>query len=124
MAGPGAADELSGIDYRLATRQNRFRYAGDLDTLEHRIVDTHVMCFYADHVVRVWIEDDDVSIRPYRDGAFAREQAEKSCGRGGDDFDEAIDREALAVDAAGVDQAEAMFDTRAAVRDFGEVVFA
>ena len=43
-------------------------------------------------------------------------------GAGGDDFDEAIGREAFAVDAAGVDEAEAMLDAGAAVGNFCEVV--
>ena len=51
-------------------------------------------------------------------------EAEKFCGRGRDKFDEAVGGEALSVDAAGVDEAQAVLDARAAVGNFREVVLA
>ena len=43
------------------------------------------------------IEENDVGVGTDGDGAFAREEAEEFCGGCGDDFDEAIGREAFAV---------------------------
>jgi hypothetical protein len=124
LAAAGAAGELAGVDYALPSGEDGFRDAGDLDAFEHGIVHTHVVGFGADDFLLVGIEDDDVGVGAYREGAFAGEEAEKFRRRGGNHFYEAIRRETLTVDAAGVDQAQAMLDAWAAVGDFGEVVFA
>jgi hypothetical protein len=122
LAGAWAAGELVFVDDGAATREDGFRCALNLDAFEHRVVDTHVMRFDADCFAMFRIEDHDVGVGTDGDCAFPREQAEKFCGRSGDDFDESIGREAFAVDAAGVDEAETMLDAGAAVWYFGEVV--
>src|SRR5262249_762987 len=78
----------------------------------------------ADHVLRIGIENDDVRVGSDGNGALSRKEAEQFCRSGGDNFDETVCGEALAVNAARVDEAEAMFDARAAVGDFSEVVSA
>ena len=80
------------------------------------------MRFDADDFFVIGIENHDVGVGADGDCAFAREEAEEFCGRCGDDFDEAIRREAFSVDSASVDEAEAMFDARSAVGNFCEVV--
>ena len=122
LAGAGAAGELIFVDDGAAAGENCSGGALDLDAFEHRVVDAHVMRFDADCFAMIRIEDHDVGVGADSDRAFAREEAEKFCGRCGDDFDEAIGREAFAVNAASVDQAEAMLDAGAAVGNFCEVV--
>ena len=122
LAGAGAAGELIFVDDGAAAGEDGFCGALNLDAFEHGIVDAHVMRLGADDFAMIGIEDDDVGVGADGDCAFAREEAEEFCGRGGDDFDETIGREAFAVDAAGVDEAEAMLDAGAAVGNFCEVV--
>ena len=122
LAGAGAAGELIFVDDGAAAGEDGFCGALNLDAFEHRVVDAHVVRGGADDFAMIGIEDDDVGVGADGDGAFAREEAEEFCGRCGDDFDEAIGREAFAVDAAGVDEAEAVFDAGAAVGNFCEVV--
>ena len=55
---------------------------------------------------------------------FLRIHAEDARGRGGGDFDEAIERELSGVDAVVIDQLQAVLDARAAVGDLGEIVLA
>src|SRR5205807_4646549 len=108
LAGAGAADEFAGIDDGAAARENGFGRALDLDALEHGIVHAHVMRFGADDFFLMGVEEDKVGVGADGDGAFARVEAEKFCWRGGDKLNKTIRRKMLAMDAAGVDQAEAM----------------
>ena len=73
LAGAGAAGELIFVDDGAAAGQDRFGYALNLDTFEHRIIDAHVMGLGADDLRCVRIEDDEISIRSDGDRAFARE---------------------------------------------------
>ena len=122
LAGAGAAGELIFVDDGAAAGKDSFCGALDLDAFEHGIVDAHVMCLRADDFFVIGIEEHDVGVGADGDRAFAREEAEEFCWGCGDDFDEAIGREAFAMDAAGVDEAEAMFDAGPAVGNFCEVV--
>src|SRR5205807_537825 len=108
LAGAGAADEFAGIDDGAAARENGCGRALDLDALEHGIVHAHVMRFGADDFFLMGVEEDKVGVGADGDGAFARVEAEKFCWRGGDKLNKTIRRKMLAMDAAGVDQAEAM----------------
>ena len=122
LAGAWAADEFSGIDDGAAARENFSWRSFDLNALEHGVVDAHVVCLGADDLLVVRVEDHDVGVGADGDGSFAWIEAEELSGRCRDEFDEAVGGEAVAVDAAGVDEAEAVLDARAAVGDFREVV--
>src|SRR2546429_624678 len=124
LAGACSADEFSGVNNGAAAAEDGFGRALDLDAFEHGIVHAHVMRFRADEFFVVGIEEHEVGVRAHGDSALARVEAKQFCGRGGDELDKAIRREVLAVDAAGVDQAEAVLDAWSAVRNFREVVLA
>ncbi len=124
LAGAGSADEFSGFDDGAAAGENGFGRAFDFDALEHGIVHAHVVRLRADDFFVVGIEDHQVRVGADGDRAFARIQAEEFCGAVETSCDKAIRGKMLAVDAAGVDQAQAMLDARAAVGNFGEVVLA
>src|SRR5256886_5950538 len=122
LAGAGAADEFAGVDDGAAAQENGFGRALDLDALEHGIVHAHVMRFGADDFFLMGVKEDKVGVGADGDGAFARVEAEKFCWRGGDKLNKTIRRKMLAMDAAGVDQAEAMLNARPAVGNFCEIV--
>src|SRR5437870_2274294 len=124
LAGACSADEFSGVNNGAAAAEDGFGRALDLDAFEHGIVHAHVMRFRTDEFFVVGIEEHEVGVRAHGDSALARVEAKQFCGRGGDELDKAIRREVLAVDAAGVDQAEAVLDAWSAVRNFREVVLA
>src|SRR5260370_41738976 len=124
LAGAGAADEFAGVDDGAAAGEDGFGRAFDVDALEHGIVHAHVVGFGADDLFVIGIEDDEVGVGAYGDGAFARVEAKEFCGSGGDKLDKAVRRKTLAVDAAGVNQAQAVLDAGAAVGNLGEVVLA
>src|SRR4249920_2811719 len=71
LAGAGAADEFSGVDDGAAARENFSRRTFDLNSLEHGIVDAHVVCFGADDLLVIGIENDDVGVGADGDGSFA-----------------------------------------------------
>src|SRR6266446_4198636 len=124
LAGAGAADEFAGFDDGTTAGEDGFGGALDFDALEHGIVHAHVVSFRADDFFVIGIEDDQVSVGADGDGAFARVEAEKFSGRGGDKLDKAIRRKMFAVDSAGIDKAETVLDAGAAVGNLGEVVLA
>lgn len=124
LACAGASYKFSCVDYGAPPREDCFWRSLDVNSLEHRIVHTHVVGFCADDLLFIGVENYEVGVRAYGDGSFAGIEAEKFCGGGGNELDETVGRETLAVDAAGVDEAEAVFDARAAVGDFREVVLA
>jgi len=105
LAGAGAADEFAGLDDGAAAGENGFGRAFDLDALEHGIIHAHVVGLGADDFLVIGIEDDQVGIGADGDGAFARVEAEKLCGRGCNKLDEAIRRKMLAVHSSGIDEA-------------------
>src|SRR5215472_16327614 len=72
LAGAGAADELSGVNYSAAAREHGFGRALNLDALEHGIVHAHVMRFGTDDLFVIRIEENKVGVRADSDGAFAR----------------------------------------------------
>src|ERR1700694_1001540 len=124
LAGARAADEFAGVDYSAAAGEDGFGYAFDLHALEHGIVHAHVMGLGGDDFFVVGIKDYEVGVGAYGDGAFARVETEEFCRRSRDKLDKTVRGEALAVDTTGVDQAQAMLDTGAAVGNFREVVLA
>jgi len=105
LAGAGAAYEFAGFDYYAAAGEDCFGGAFDFDAFEHGIVDAHVVGGGADDFFVIGVEDDEVGVGAYGDGAFARVEAKEFCGGGGDQLDKTIGREMFAVDAAGVDEA-------------------
>jgi hypothetical protein len=82
LAGARAADEFAGVDYGAAAGQYGSRYPFDTNTFEHGVIDAHVVRFSADDFFLVGIEDDEVCIGTYGDGAFPRIQTEEFCGSG------------------------------------------
>jgi hypothetical protein len=82
LAGARAADEFAGVDYGAAAGQHSARHAFDANALEHGVIDPHVVRFRADDFFVVGIEDDEVGIGTYGDGAFPRIQTEEFCGSG------------------------------------------
>src|SRR5260370_1694893 len=124
LAGAGAADEFAGVDDGAAAREDGFGRALYLDALEHGIVDAHVVSFRADDFFVIGIEDDQVRVGADGDGAFARIEAKQFCGRGRDKLDKTVRRKMFAVDAAGIDETQAVLDAGAAIGNFGEVVLA
>jgi hypothetical protein len=73
FAAAGAAYKLVVLDDRATTGENCFGQTLNLDSFEHGIVDTHVMCLGTDDLTLVGIEDDEVGVGPDGDRAFARE---------------------------------------------------
>src|SRR5271155_2759059 len=119
-----AADKLSCVNYSAPARKDGLRRAFDLNALKHRIIHAHVVRLCADHLLFVRVKNHEVGVRSNRNGSFARIETKEFCGRGGDQFDEAIGGESLSMDSACVDEAETVLDARAAVRNFREVVLA
>ena len=105
LAGAGAAGEFAGVDDYAAAGQDCFGGAFDGDAFEHGIVDAHVVGFGADDFFVIGVEDNQVGVGAHGDGAFAGVEAEKFCGGGGDELDEAIWGKVFAMNAAGVDEA-------------------
>src|SRR5712691_6015361 len=104
LAGAGAADEFSGVDDGAASGEDRFGRALDANALEHGIVHAHMMGLRADDFLVIGIEDDEVSVRAYGNGALARIKSKEFCGRGRDELDKTVRREMFAVVSAGVDK--------------------
>ena len=114
--------KLTRIDDRSAAGQHRFRNTLDLNPFEHGIVHAHVVRLHADHLLFVGIENNQIGVRPHRNRALARKQAEEFCRRSRDNFHEAVRREPLTVNASRVDKAQAMLNAWTTVRNLGEVI--
>ena len=72
FAGAGAAGKVSVVDDDAPAGEHGLRYALHADSLEHGIVDAHLVRLRADHLLRVGIENHDVRVRADGDRAFAR----------------------------------------------------
>src|SRR6202050_4397199 len=118
------AHEFSVFDNRAPAREHAFREPLHFDSLEHRVIDFHVMRRRADHLLGIRIEHDEIGIRAHGDRALARIESEKLRRSGGDKLHETVRRKPSAVHAARINQAQTVLDARAAVGDFREVVFA
>lgn len=104
LACTGAANEFSIFDHCAAARENGFWRASRSNALKHRIIHSHVVRFRADDILFVRIKNHEVGVRAHGNGAFARVESEKFRGRGRDKLDEAVGREAFAVNTAGVNE--------------------
>src|SRR6266446_2834211 len=122
LTGARPARKFSAIDNYAAARKNSSGHALHANSLEHGVVHAHVMRLRADHLFGVRIENHKVGVRAYRNRSFARVQAEKFRGSRGDQLHETVRRKLPAVHAAGVNQAQAMFDAGTAIWNLREVV--
>src|SRR5260370_37603128 len=104
LAGAGAADEFAGVDDGAAAGEDGLGSALDADAFKHGIVHAHVVGFGADDFFLIGSEDYQVGVGADGDGAFARVETEKFCGRGGDELDKTIRGKMFAVDSAGIDE--------------------
>src|SRR5690348_18507367 len=104
LARTGAANEFPIFNHAAAARENGFWRALRSNALKHGIIHSHVVCFRADHILFVRIKNHEVGVRTHGNGSFAWVESEKFRGRGGDKLDEAVGGEALAVNAARVNE--------------------
>src|SRR5579871_3267948 len=81
-----------------------------------------MVCLGADRMLARGIEDDEVGIASYRNRSLSRIEAKQLRRRCCYQLYEAVDREPSPGNAAGIDQAHAMFHARAAVRDLRKIV--
>ena len=70
------AVEFLSIHNYLAAGKHYVRHAFYPDAFKHRIIHAHVVGLGADGVLAVGVEDDEIGITAYGDGAFARVEAE------------------------------------------------
>src|SRR5258707_6674630 len=124
FTGARPARKFSVIDDYAAARKNGSGHALHANSLEHGVVHAHVMRLRADHLIGVRIENHKVGVRAYRNRSFARVQAEKFRGSRGDELHETVRGKLPAVHAAGVNQAQTMFDAGTAIWNLREVVSA
>ena len=82
-AAAGATDELVVFDDDVATGDDDFGVAFDVEAFEHGVIDTHVVGGGADDVIGFGVPDDDVGVAAYGDFAFLGIEAEEFGGRGG-----------------------------------------
>ena len=101
-----------------------FKLPNDRPAFIRAIIYAHVMRGRTDRLCLVRVEDHDVSVGAYGNRAFAWEKAEDFGGGGRGQFDEAIQVDAALRYAVMVNEAHAVFDAGAAVRDFTEIVAA
>src|ERR1700733_13360402 len=92
-----------------------------MNAFEHGIVHAHVMSLGADRVLALGIENYEVGVAADRDRSLTRIQTEELGRSRGNQFDESIHAETSLSDAAGVNQAHAMFNAWATVWNFGEI---
>src|SRR5439155_18997694 len=76
----------------------------------------------ADRLLAVRIEDHNVGIGPDSNGALPGKEAEDFRSSGRCQFDKAVGSDSILDDAAIVDEAHAVFDAGAAIRNLAEVV--
>src|ERR1700683_3727991 len=80
------------------------------------------MCFCADCVLALRVEDYQVSVSSDRDRPFPRikaKQLRRSCGH---EFHETVRAESSSGHAAGIDQAHAMLHAGTAIRDLRKII--
>src|SRR5258705_7915282 len=106
------SQEFIALDEDATARKHHIRHARDLDTLKHGIIHSHVMCFRADGVLAIGIENYKVGVTARGNRALSRIEAKKLRRGGGDQFYNAIDAESSLANSTGVDKAHAMFNAR------------
>src|SRR5260370_40324429 len=90
LAGAGAADEFAGVDDGAAAGEGGFGRAFDVGALEDGRVHAPVVGFGADDLFVIGIEDDEVGVGAYGDGAFAGVEAKAFCRSGCDKLGKAV----------------------------------
>src|SRR5260370_30233733 len=118
------SQELVCFHYYPAARQHGVGHSCDLNSLEHRIVDAHVVSLRADRVLAVWIKDHQIRVTANCDRALARIETKEFRRRRGNEFHKAVHTEPPSGNAAGIDKAHAVLDSGTAVRYFGKIVAA
>src|ERR1019366_2951702 len=119
-----ASQKFISFHNHAAARQHRVGHARNLNSLEHRIIDAHVVRLCADGVLAFGVEDHQIRIATHGDRALARIQAKEFCGCCGNQFHKTVHAESPTGNAAGIDEAHAVLDSGAAVWNLGEVVAA
>src|SRR6516164_11561490 len=123
----GAPYIIAAVDDDLAARQDSFRISLHLETFVGVVVDIHVMGLAvedADRLLAGGIENDDVGIAADRNRAFLRKQPKNLRRPGRSQLDKAIERNMALGNAVVIDQAHAVLDAWAAIRNFAEIVLA
>lgn len=124
LAAVGVADELGVVNLNFTANGDDRGTTFDGEALETVVVVVGVLGFDADSATVVGIEDDQVGVAADGDGAFAREETEEFRGARAGAIDEAIEINAAAGDAMGIEKIDAVFDAGNAVGNVGEGVFA
>src|SRR5271165_6089623 len=97
--------------------------AFDGHAFEPAVVVIDVMGFGGDGAAIGGVVDDEIGVAAYRDGAFAREEAEEFRGAGAGRIDEAVEIDPTGLDAVGVEKVDAIFDAGNAVGNVDEGIF-
>src|SRR5271170_6387659 len=105
-----------------AARQHGIGHTRNLNSLEHRIVNAHMMSLYTDGVLAVRIEDHQVRIADDGDRALARIQTKKLRGSGRNQLYKAVHAESPPGNAARIDQAQAVLNSGTAIRNLCEII--
>ena len=124
LAAGAVADEGAVADLDFAADGDDGGAAFDRHPFEGVVVVVDVPGFDAHGAAIVGIVDDEIGITADGDGAFAGEETEEFCGARAGGIDEAIEIDATALDAVGVEKIDAIFDAGNAVGNVGEGVFA
>src|SRR5579859_4559 len=128
-----AVDEVSGallafplsiLDEDAPTREHDARHSDDLHAFIEVVVGAVVGGLRLDGVLRFGVPDDDIRVAAGRDDALARVDAEELGGVGAAQLDPAVEGEASATHALGVEDHHAVFDAGDAVGDLREIAFA
>src|SRR5215510_6753438 len=109
---------------QLAAQKDLFDASRQRIALEQAVVHAAMLLRGSDRPGRLGIEQDDVAVRTYGNGAFPGKKAEQLSGVGRCQCHEAVERQATLSDGPVIDQWQAGFDAWSAVGDFAEVVLA
>lgn len=118
----GLTEELSVLCDNSSANCYRVRAAFDLETFEGVIVQIHLVSLSGDFAAVGRVVDDQVGISAQLNRAFAREEAEDFGRVRARRRDELMQVDPATIDAVGVVEVDAVFETRNAIRDLGEII--
>src|SRR6266478_3638940 len=120
----GTSQEFVCFYHHAPARQHHIGHARNLNSLEHGVIDAHVVSLRTDGVLPVRIEDHEIRVTAHRDRALAWIQAKEFCRSRGNQFHETVYAESSLRNAAEINKAHAVLDSRTTVRDLSEIVAA
>src|SRR5947207_14197798 len=74
---PGSAEEPAILNNYVTARHHQLRVSLDLKTLEHRVIDPHMVGPGADHMRGFGIPDHDIGVAPRRQRSLPRVESEQ-----------------------------------------------